>query len=83
MEVNFVWHGDDFRYIDYLVLKSHIKVGHKPILWFSGNKPNTSFWKETEKMVLIKNVDTIFDVRNFLSTGGNHRTAKNIWFSLF
>jgi len=78
-EVNFFWHGDDFRYIDHLVLKSHLKVGHKPILWFSGKKPDSSFWKETEKNVTIKNAYDVFDIREFISTGGNHRTAADLW----
>jgi len=79
VEVNFFWHGDDFRYIDYLVLKSHNKVGHKPILWFSGKKPSTSYWKQIEKTITIKNADPIFDIRNFLSKGGNERTAADLW----
>lgn len=78
-EVNFFWHGDDFRYIDHLVLKSHLKVGHKPILWFSGKKPDSSFWKETEKNVTIKNAYDVFDVREFISTGGNNRTGADLW----
>jgi len=61
------------------VLKSHLKVGHVPILWLSGKEPKGPYWDEIQQMLQVKDADTVCNVDNFLSTGGNLRTAADLW----
>ncbi len=82
-KVNFFWSGPSFGFLEFLVLKSHIKVGHNAVLWLHGEKPETNYWKFIESKVEVKNADEIFDTTNFIADGGNFRTAADLWrFSL-
>lgn len=78
-EMNFFWKGNDFGFLESLVLKSHEKVGHLPIVWLSGERPTTRYWKEVETCVTIKDANEVFNVEDFLHSGGNVRTAASLW----
>ena len=79
-EVNFFWTGQGFGFLDNIVIKSHIKVGHKPVLWLSGEKPNNRYWMDIEKKITIKNADEInCNVKEFLSAGGTPIIAGDLW----
>jgi len=77
--VNFFWRGKDFGILENMVLKSHIKVGHKPIIWLSGLEPNGFYWNEIQKLVVVKDANEVCNVEDFLSAGGNFRTAASLW----
>ena len=79
MKVNFFWKGSKFGFFQYIVIKSHHKVAHEPIVWLSGEKPVNHYWKDLENFVTIKNANEIFDVSEFLENGGNMRTAADLW----
>ncbi len=79
-KVNFFWMGDEFYFIQNIVVKSYLKVGHEPILWLYGKKPSTRFWKEIEDQITIKDADSLeFDMHNFLESGGHPTTAGDIF----
>lgn len=77
--VNFFWRGDKFSYLHRLCVLSHLKVGHKPTIWLSGERPRSKYWISDIKGVTIKNANQIFDVTNFLSRGANLKTASDLW----
>lgn len=79
MEVNFFWKGDNFSYLNRLCVLSHIKVGHKAVMWLSGHTPKSSYWIADLPEVEIRNADSIVDVTEFLETGGNFKTASSLW----
>ena len=78
-EVNFLWGGNRFNFLQNLVIKSHIKVGHTPVIWISGTKPKGDYWKEVENKIVEKNADLVYNIEKFLSEGGNYRTAADLW----
>ena len=78
-EVNFLWGGNRFNFLQNLVIKSHIKVGHTPVIWISGTKPKGDYWKEIENKIVEKNADLVYNIEKFLSEGGNYRTAADLW----
>ena len=78
-DVNFFWCGPKFRFLEYMVIKSHLKVGHNAIIWLHGEKPSTKYWEKIEKDVIVRNADVIFDTSDFISSGGNNRTAADLW----
>jgi len=77
--VNFFWRGNEFNFLEYIVIKSHIKVGHSPVIWLSEKKPKSKYWNSIEKQITIKNADDICNVSEFISGGGNLRTASSLW----
>jgi len=79
MEVNFFWRGERFSFLQFLVLKSHLKVGHVPVIWLSGKAPHSSYWKKIEHKIKIKNADDVYDVENFIKNGGNLITSSSLW----
>jgi len=79
MEVNFFWKGDSFSYLNRLCVITHLKVGHKPIMWLSGHRPNSDFWIDDLAGVEIRNADEIIDVSKFIQDGGNFKTASSLW----
>jgi len=78
-EVNFLWGGDKFNFLQYLVIKSHLRVGHIPVVWISGTIPKGRYWKEIENKIILKNADTVYKIDEFLAGGGNLRTAADLW----
>jgi len=78
-DVNFFWCGQNFYFLEYIVIMSHLKVGHNAIIWLHGERPSTKYWQELENNVAIKNADTIFNTSDFISNGGNNRTAADLW----
>lgn len=79
MEVNFFWKGNNFSYLNRLCVLSHISVGHKPIMWLSGDTPKSKYWINDLPAVEIRNADSIVDVTEFIETGGNFKTASSLW----
>jgi len=78
-EVNFFWRGKDFDFLSNIVIKSHIKVGHQPIMWISGNAPSNNYWLDISNKIKIKNADEVCNIDEFIATGGNKRTAADLW----
>jgi len=78
-QVNFLWGGERFNFLQNLVIKSHLKVGHIPVVWISGIKPKGDYWKEIENKIILKKADTVYNIEKFLSDGGNLRTAADLW----
>jgi len=79
-EVNFFWRGKNFGFLENLVLKSHIKVGHKPVVWLSGDRPKTKYWKEIEPKIELKDVNEVkSSVDKFLDDGGKPIIASDLW----
>lgn len=76
METNFFWKGDEFSYLNQITVLSHLKVGHVPIIWLSGDKPKSKYWTDN---VETRNADLIYDINNFILKGGNFRTAASLW----
>jgi len=84
IEVNFFWVGKNFGFLNNIVVKSHLKVGHKPILWLSGERPTNRFWNDIENKMEIKNIDdSNCNINEFLSTGGKPSTASDLWMFYF
>lgn len=54
-------------------------VGHTPRIWLSGEEPSSSEWMCIRDMVHIRNADAIFDVTEFINSGGNFQTASDLW----
>ncbi len=79
LTVNFFWCGPNFQFLEFIVLKSHLKVGHEVIIWLHGKKPLTKYWEDIEKYVVVRNADEIFNTNEFISKGGNFRTAADLW----
>ena len=78
-DVNFFWSGPNFNFLEYIVLKSHLKVGHMVSIWIHGDKPNNEYWKMIEPKVFIRDADSIFNTDEFISKGGTFRTAADLW----
>lgn len=76
---NFFWSGQNFRFLEYIVIKSHISVGHEVSIWLHGDRPNNEYWKMLEPNVTIKDADVIFNTSDFISKGGTLRTASDLW----
>ena len=81
MEVNFFWKGNDFKFFHYICILSHVKVGHIPVIWISGNCDNIYMKKlKLNDKVIIKDADIVFDVNDFLKNkNSNIRTASDLW----
>jgi len=78
-EVNFFWRGKDFNFLHSIVIKSHINIGHQPIIWISGQIPTNNYWYDIANKIKTKNADDICNVDQFITTGGNERTAADLW----
>ena len=78
-KVNFFWCGPNFNFLEFMVLKSHLKVEHSITLWIHGDHPTNKYWKEIFPMITTKNADEIFDISEFLTNGGSFRTAADLW----
>ena len=76
---NFFWHGEKFGFLNNIVIKSHLKVGYHPKIWISGKKPSNEYWKEIEKKITVIDVTKYFNVKEFLSFGGNLQIASDLW----
>lgn len=83
MEVNFFWKGDKFSYLNRLCVLSHVHVGHKAVMWLSGDRPKSEYWIDDVPGVEIRDADTIVDVTGFLQAGGNFKTASSLWRFMF
>jgi hypothetical protein len=76
---NFFWYGDNFSFLNNIVIKSHIKVDHHPKIWVSGKIPSNKYWKDIESKITIIDITKDFDVKEFLTFGGNLRIASDLW----
>ncbi len=80
IDINFFWSGDNFDYLNFLTIKSHLKVGHNVIIHLHGNTPKSKYWEKVLTLnVIIKNADDIINITNFIDNGGNFRTASSLW----
>ena len=75
--INFFWSGDEWSYLHYLTIQSHLKVNHQVIIWLHGKTPNSKYW--TEKNIIVNNADEIIDITSFIKKGGNFKTASSLW----
>jgi hypothetical protein len=48
-------------------------------MWLAGKKPNSQYWIDDLSEVSIKNADYILDVTSFIESGGNLKTASDLW----
>ena len=76
--INFFWSGDNWTFLHDLTLKSHISVGHIPVIWLHGNRPKSVYWNaglygETE------DARDVMDITRFMREGGNFKTASSLW----
>ncbi len=78
-DVNFFWCGPNFNFLEFMVLSSHLKVGHSISIWVHGDTPDNEYWENIESKVIIKNADEIFDTGEFIAKGGSFRTAADLW----
>jgi hypothetical protein len=80
-KINFFWSGNDWTYLHDLTIKSHISVGHTPIIWIHGDHPDSEYWNFNiyNKFCSIKNADEIVDITKFIKDGGNFKTASALW----
>ena len=77
--VNFFWRGKDFGFLENIVIHSHKKVGHSPVIWLSGEEPVNDYWNDILNIVKIEKANSIFNVDDFLLDQGNFRTAADLW----
>jgi hypothetical protein len=80
-EINFFWSGSDWTYLHDLTIKSHLKVGHIPVLWIHGKQPKSIYWDTDiyNEWCCIRNADDIIDISGFIKKGGNFKTASSLW----
>lgn len=78
MDVNFFWRGSQFSYLHRLCVLSHIGVGHQCVMWLSGETPTSEYWIH-DLPVRIEDADEIINVTEFLQSGGNLKTASDLW----
>jgi len=76
--VNFFWSGNNWTFLHDLTIKSHIIVGHKPVIWLHGEPPNSKYW-DVKLYGNTKNADDIIDISQFIKDGGNFKTASSLW----
>ena len=76
--INFFWSGDNWTFLHDLTIKSHIVVGHKPVIWLHGDKPRSKYWN-TDLYGNTENADDIIDISQFMRDGGNFKTASSLW----
>lgn len=76
--INFFWSGDNWSFLHDLTIKSHINVGHKPLIWLHGEKPKSKYWNN-DVYGDTKNADDIVDISQFIKNGGNFKTASSLW----
>jgi hypothetical protein len=79
MNINFYWSGNDFQFLNNLVIKSHIIVGHKPVIWLQGNTPESPYWIGGLPEVEIRNADDIWESVGYLKEGVDVRTTSDLW----
>ena len=77
-KINFFWKGKNFTYLHRLCVKTHLYVGHKIIIWLSGEEPKNEYWIK-DLNVKVENADDIFNINNFLNNGANLKTASDLW----
>jgi len=80
-EINFFWSGDNFDYICYMCITSHIRVGHIVNIWLYGNTPSSSYWGMLDfNSINIYDASDVFDISNFMKNkDANFRTASAMW----
>ncbi len=79
LQVNFFWRGNDFTYLNRLCVLSHLSVGHRVVMWLSGETPESPYWINDLEHVVVNSADEILDVASFIRGGGNFKTASDLW----
>jgi len=81
--INFFWSGDNFDYLNYITILSHLKVGHICNIWLHGNFPKSQYWhflNFLDDSLNIYNADNIFNISEFLlDPETNIKTASDLW----
>jgi hypothetical protein len=79
--VNFFWAGDNFDYINYMCIQSHVKVGHQIIIWLYGEIPDSQHWYNLDfSNIIVIDASDIFDISSFMKhSDANFRTASALW----
>lgn len=75
--INFFWSGDNWTYLHDMTIKSHIKVGHKVVIWLHGAEPKSKWWDVNG--IELREADDIISITNFMKRGGNFKTASSLW----
>lgn len=84
-QINFFWSGDKWSYLHDLTIKSHIKVGHMPIIWLHGDIPKSKYWDNDVyvRSGRIRDACFIVNIDSFMKRGGNFKTASSMWRFIF
>jgi len=80
-EINFFWSGNNFTYLNYLCIQSHINIGHSVRIHIHGNLPNSVHWNALDiNKINILNADDVFDITEFLKQKNtNIKTGSALW----
>ena len=76
--INFFWSGDNWTFLHDLTIKSHIIVGHIPVIWLHGAPPKSKYWN-ARLYGVTKDADDIINISQFIEDGGNFKTASSLW----
>ena len=79
ININFFWCGDNFHYLHYLTIRSHLSVGHNVRMFLYGNKPQSIYWDKISNDIDILNAMDVFNIDTFMEEGGNIKTASDLW----
>lgn len=84
-QINFFWSGDKWTYLHDMTIKSHIRVGHMPIIWIHGDPPKSVYWDISvyQKSGRIKDACQVVNIDAFMKKGGNFKTASSLWRFVF
>jgi len=62
---NFFWSGDDFQFLNRLTILSHLIVGHKVVVWLSGQVPESDYWIKDIPEVNIQDANDIIGISKY------------------
>jgi len=80
-QINFFWSGDDFDYISYMCITSHIRIGHIVNIWLYGNEPKSIYWDMLDlDLINVYDASDVFDISEFMKNkDANFKTASAMW----
>lgn len=84
-QINFFWSGDGWSYLHDMTIRSHVRVGHKPVIWIHKSQPHSPYWDPQyyARNTTLRNASYIIDIDGFISKGGNFKTASSLWRFIF
>ena len=77
MKINFYWFGDNFQFLNRLTLLSHLLVGHEPVIWLHGTRPDSIYWIDDIPEIEIRDANEIFDTTELIENGVDIRTTSD------